>query len=256
MNVIILAAGVGSRLFPLTKDKPKCLIPIKGDKPLLRVQLDAIKHISPDKVIVVTGYRSNQIEEKIVEWQKHYSFPIIIEFNPFFNVSNNLASLYMARHYMDEDFIVVNGDDIFHKSVIEGLVNIKDDGIWMTISRKEKYDWDDMKIIEKDGRILKVSKKIPLEEANGESIGMILFRGKEREKFVRLLWEVMHDPEALNVFWLHAIQKAIDQGIPVKPYEVDRDKWAEMDFHPDLEFIYQHLTRFTTEKTVLENDEE
>ncbi len=256
MRVIILAAGMGSRLYPLTKDRPKCLVPIINNKPLLKVQLDAIKHISPEQVVVVTGYRSKQIEEKIKLWENEYPFEIVNIFNPFFSLSNNLASLYMARDKLDEDFILVNSDDIFHNSVIIGLSQIMEDGIWITISRKTKYDWEDMKIVEKEGFIRKISKEIPLEEANGESIGMVLFRGEARQRFVNTLIDVMHEPEALNAFWEYAVQKAIDRGVPAKPYIVDDDKWAEMDFHPDLEFIYQHLTSFLSEKSFLTENEE
>jgi len=244
MNVIILAAGKGTRLLPLTKDKPKCLIKLKNGKTLLEIQIDRIKQINPSNIVIVTGYKSSMIETYI---QTKYSKEdnINFEFNPFFEMSNNLASLYLVKTYFKtEDVIVINGDDIFSTSVIEGLANKSDEGVWVTISRKEKYDWDDMKVITEGNMIKQIGKNIPEQESNAESVGIVRFNGKERIKFYEILVDVMHEPEALNWFWLHAIQMYIDRGNKVFFYEIPEISWAEMDFHIDYKMINKFVEQF------------
>ena len=253
MYVIILAAGKGSRLMPLTKDRPKCLLELKEGKTLLQIQIEKIQTVNPKGIIVLTGYKSKMIEEFV---KKNYNKEdnIIIEFNPFFEISNNLATLYLAKSYfLKDDVIVINGDDIFTSEVIKGLAAINDEGIWATISRKNEYDWDDMKIITKGNIITHISKEIPLEEANGESVGMIKFNGKSRLVFYEVMVDVMHKPEALNWFWLHAIQEYINRGNNVYYYEIPRSSWAEMDFHVDYKSIKTYIEKYV--KTTINMDD-
>ena len=171
MKAIILAAGKGERLMPLTSDKPKSLLELKNGITLLESQLINIYKSGIKKVIVVTGYQTEKIESKVEFYSDKYNIDIKIIYNPFFDISNNLISLWQARHEMASDFIIINGDDIFKESVLSGLIKYdKNEIITMVIDRKKKYDLDDMKLIIKNEKILRVSKNIPLDEANGESI--------------------------------------------------------------------------------------
>ena len=256
MKVIILAAGKGTRLMPLTKDKPKCLIEIAPGRTLLETQLNALQHIEPSEVVVITGYRSAQIEEQVRLWQEQERYPmkITIVFNPFFDLSNNLASLYLARDFFTEDVIVVDGDDIYHRSVVEILSQVEEDGIWVCGSKKEKFEWEEMKLKIADERVVEISKEIPLEEANAESVGMVLFKGSHVALFKQVLHDIMHVPEALQWFWQAAIQESINRGYNVRPHYVPLEMWAEMDFHVDLELIQSKLEDYLRQSRVLQDD--
>ena len=97
MKILILAAGTGSRLLPLTRNTPKSLIDLGNGMTLLETQLEAIRPTGVAKVVIVTGYRSEQIEAKI---RHHEGFDFQIVYNPFFDVSNNLVSAWMAMPYL------------------------------------------------------------------------------------------------------------------------------------------------------------
>ena len=113
MKAIILAAGKGERLMPLTSDTPKSLLELENETTLLESQLITINKTAIDKVVIVTGYLTEKIESKVQRYSKEYNIDIQIIYNPFFDISNNLLSLWQARHEMESDFIIINGDDIF-----------------------------------------------------------------------------------------------------------------------------------------------
>ena len=94
MQAVILSAGQGRRLLPLTADRPKCLVDLHG-KTLLQWQLDALLAAGVGPVTVVTGYASDAVEAVIA---RHYAGqPIGVQYNPFFQVADNLGSCWIAR---------------------------------------------------------------------------------------------------------------------------------------------------------------
>lgn len=250
MRAIILAAGKGERLMPLTNNTPKSLLELANGTSVLESQLLSIHAADIRKVAIVTGYLTEQIEAKINKYSAEYGIEFQIIYNPFYDVSNNLISLWQAKHYMDEDFIIINGDDIFKDSVIKELnhqkVNAK---ICMVIDRKERYDQDDMKLIIEKDRILKIGKDLDEKDVNGESIGMIRVMGDGREWVVNCMERMVRKKENLHVFYLEMFQELINQGTGIGYYEVDANDWAEIDFHPDLEDIRKKI--FTFEKNWL-----
>ncbi|MAQ74086.1 MAG: nucleotidyltransferase [Candidatus Marinimicrobia bacterium] len=248
MKAIILAAGKGERLMPLTSDTPKSLLELENETTLLESQLITINKTAIDKVVIVTGYLTEKIESKVQRYSKEYNIDIQIIYNPFFDISNNLLSLWQARHEMESDFIIINGDDIFNDSVLLGLLeHDKNELITMVIDRKETYDEDDMKLIVENGRILEVSKKIPLNEANGESIGMIRVTGEAKGIMVDTMERMVRNKKNMQVFYLAMIQELINQGIVVGYHEISSKDWAEIDFHPDLEDIRKKISTFNKE---------
>jgi len=183
---------------------------------------------------MIMGYRADQIEAKLKEYRSDFNIEVV--YNPFFESSNNLVSVWMARHSFSDEFITINGDDILDASVIRELMKSAHP-ITMVTDIKDQYDQDDMKIISADGLVKRVSKKVPVEEANGESVGIIKFCGSGPGIYRDMLESMVRDPENLNVFYLKAIQNIIDAGHKVHFSQCDPTDWGEIDFHPDLEMI-------------------
>ena len=243
MRVIILAAGKGERLYPLTKNSPKSLLEVGGGKTVLESQLDHIALAGIMDVTIVTGYKTEQIEAKILGYG---DMSISICYNPFFATSNNLISAWMAVRQTNENFVLVNGDDVFKPHVLTGLIESRND-ITMVIDRKENYDEDDMKVITEEDRVFRVSKKIPAEDANGESIGMIFFRNKGHMIISETMEKMVRKKENMNIFYLAALQEIMDKGYAVNYFECSKDDWAEIDFHSDLSFIRQHIEKYAAD---------
>ena len=239
MRAIVLSAGRGERLKPLTDTLPKSLIEIQPGLPLVEAQMRSIAEAGNfSEVVFVTGYRASQLEDYL----SHCAYvPVSTVFNPFFDISNNLISLWLAIHKMDEPFVVINGDDLFSPKLLTDLHTESRD-ISMVISRKDHYDVDDMKVVIEGDHILKVGKNINLSEAQGESIGMIKFAGLGIDMLKAKLNWLVRNPENRNVFWLEAIQQLIDSNVEVNYVECSPREWAEMDFHVDLSHVRNRLT--------------
>ncbi len=240
MRAILISAGKGERLYPLTKNTPKSLLEVGNGLTLLETQLHSLSENNIKDIVIIVGYKAEQIEAKVKDYQGKLNIRTV--YNPFYDISNNLLSVWMGRHYMQDDFISINGDDIFSPIVLENLLKSKHD-ITMVIDQKDEYDEDDMKVIHKDGNILEVSKKIDSKKANGESIGMIKFINKGPKIYTDMLEQMVRDPENRNVFYLRAIQQIIDKGFKVNYSLCKETDWSELDFHPDLKLIRTYLSR-------------
>lgn len=236
MEVIILAAGRGERLMPLTIDTPKVLLPLWDGECILQKQLKVFEKIKEiNRVIVVTGYLGEKIEDKVKEWG--YGDFVTTVHNPFYKVSNNLISLWIGSLKSIEDIIVTNGDNMFKELVIRNLIDAGDSGVFLVVDEKESYDLDDMKVTIQDGRIVHVSKKIPLENTNAESTGIAKFAGDGKKKFEWAINMLVHNEEYLNKFWLEVFNFLAEHGENIEPVWIDEHDWQEMDIHSDKEII-------------------
>jgi choline kinase len=233
---------------PLTNNTPKSLLELANGRSVLESQLLSIHEVGIREVAIVTGYLTEQIEAKINKYSNEYGIKFQIIFNPFYDISNNLISLWHAKHYMEEDFIIINGDDIFKDSVIKGLINQEiSQQLCMVIDRKNSYDQDDMKLIIEKDNILKIGKELPKKEVNGESIGMIRVVGNGKRWVVNTMEKMIRQKKNMNVFYLEMFQELINQGTSIGYYEVEAMDWAEIDFHPDLEDIRKKIFMFDKE---------
>ncbi|MGI9488238.1 MAG: sugar phosphate nucleotidyltransferase [Geminicoccaceae bacterium] len=239
MKALILSAGQGSRLLPLTADTPKCLLPI-GPLNLIEWQLQSLAACGVDKVVVVTGYGSEQVDAALDRWRQP-GLAIKTVFNPFFNVADNLASCWLARQEMNSDFLILNGDTLFEPDVLKTVLASPSAPITITIDRKSCYDSDDMKVQVEGDRLLAVGKVLSAEITNGESIGMLLFRENGPELFADMLDQFMHTPEGLKTWYLRVIDRLAKTGA-VKVASIEGKAWGEVDFLEDLERARQMVT--------------
>jgi choline kinase len=235
MKAVILSAGKGTRMMPLTANTPKCLIDIGKGKTVLESQLDVLSACGFTEVYVVAGYRLEQVRAKIASYRGG-NMKIRIIHNPFYATTNNIISLWLALPYVNGEFISVNGDDIFKGSVIQSLLAAEGD-IAMTIDRKEAYDSDDMLVVTEGELVRHVGKDLDRNQANGESVGIIRYRDRGVSMLDETLNLMLREEANHQRFYLSALQQIMNRGFPVSACEVDSKDWAEIDFHPDVEEV-------------------
>lgn len=229
-RAIILSAGQGSRLLPLTQDKPKCLISFSG-KPLIAWQIDALRAAGIEEVAVVTGFHTEQVEAVLAALPGIRTRTI---FNPFYHVADNLGSCWMARGEMMEDFIILNGDTLVSPEIVRALIDGATAPITVTIDVKPSYDDDDMKVHRDGDRLLAIGKRLSAEDANAESIGMLAFRGDGPALFRERIDAMMRTSEGVKLWYLRAID-GIAKDTTVGTVSIEGLPWAEVDFPQDVE---------------------
>ena len=243
MKIIILAAGKGERLFPLTKNTPKPLIDLGDGETLLEKQLKSLSESKViDEVIIVIGYLYEQVESKLKNFETKLKIRTL--YNPFYEMSNNLITLWLSKYEMNEDFLITNGDNLYTNDVVSDLVNMTNDGIYVTICYRDNLGEDDMKVIlDENKKILRVSKEI--EKSNVESIGLVKVQGdKYRKIYQEVLEQLARDKVYLNKFWLETFNVLAEKGVEIHSFEIDKDKWREVDFHFDLKDLRELIKNF------------
>ncbi len=232
MKAIILSAGQGKRLLPLTSEVPKCLLPI-GGKTLLEHQLDALADCGVNQVTVVVGYGAEKVEE-LVEQCSSGSQKVETFLNAEYAVSDNLVSCWKVREKMAGDFLLINGDTLFEPAILERLLQTPRHEVTVTVSHKDEYDADDMKVQLDGSRLLQIGKTLAPEEVNAESIGMILFREEGPSWFCQAMEQALRE-EAARKRWYLSVINELAQVKPVWTCSVAGLSWAEIDYPADLE---------------------
>ncbi|MGB0909603.1 MAG: NTP transferase domain-containing protein [Nitrospirales bacterium] len=239
MKTIILSAGQGRRLLPLTAENPKCLLQI-GGKSLLEWQLQELKKCGIDEVSVVVGYGADKVEG-LLHRQGHTSWVSTL-YNPFYAVADNLGSCWVARHEMSEEFILLNGDTLFESKIPQQLCASPSHPVTLVTDSKGTYDADDMKVIVQGEKLAKVGKTIPIRETHGESIGMMIFRGDGPSIFRQAIEQALRRPESLKKWYLSIIDELAQQGF-VWTSSIKGMGWGEIDSAADLDHAHTLVER-------------
>jgi choline kinase len=231
-RVLILGAGQGSRLLPLTEDLPKCLLDLSG-RCMLEWQLRALAQNGVREAVVVTGFRADLVEDAL----RGFDIPGISVrtlFNPFYKVADNLASCWMARAELHGDCLILNGDTLFEPAIARRLLDAPDAPITVTIDRKAEYDSDDMKVETEGDRLRAIGKALRAERVNGESIGFLRFNAEGARTFVDELERTMRTAGGTGLWYLSAINRLAEAGVDVRTCSIESLQWGELDFPADL----------------------
>jgi HAD superfamily hydrolase (TIGR01450 family) len=229
MKAIILAAGIGSRLRPMTNEKPKTLVKV-NNKPMLGHIIDALFLNGIRDVIVCTGFQSNQI----VNYCKN-NYPLInfifVE-NKDYEDTNNMFSLFLARAYLNDDILLMNADLVFDSDIIKGLINEKGTAVAVDVGR---YMEESMKVVLGDGTIRNISKKITKEASYGCSIDVYRI-SKEDAKFLSLEMEdIIENKKDKNQWTEVMLDNLFSSGkVMARPFDIKNMRWYEIDNYEDL----------------------
>ena len=230
MKAIILSAGQGRRLMPLTSNMAKCSLTLHGTS-ILEWQLSQIAQCDIDEVIVVTGFAYERVDAIVdsVDFIKVRTLH-----NPMYAHTDNLGTCWEARSEMDGPFVLMNGDTLFEAAVLQRLLESdKRYPITLATDHKPNFDLDDMKIIADGDRLLKVSKQLDISLVGGESIGLMVFNEAGAEVFTEKLEEMMDQSNALKLWYLSAIDQLASDGLAgICP--IDGLSWCEDDDAADF----------------------
>ncbi|MET0181046.1 MAG: phosphocholine cytidylyltransferase family protein [Novosphingobium sp.] len=244
-HAILLSAGQGSRMLPLTAERPKCLIDFSG-RSLLAWQIEMLARGGVKRIDVVTGFMTDMVDEAIAAITDP-RVEIATRFNPFYKVADNLGSCWIARDAMEGDFLILNGDTLVGEDIVARVQQGGDWPITVTVDVKDRYDSDDMKVARDpqhpNGRLARIGKTLTPEETNAESIGFLAFRGEGAALFREAVRAAMRTPEGVQHWYLKVIDSLAPSG-KVGTLSIEGLGWAEVDFLNDIELATKLTDRW------------
>ena len=232
-HAILLSAGQGSRMLPLTAERPKCLIDFSG-RSLIAWQVEMLARGGVKRIDVVTGFMTDLVDAELAAIRDP-RVTITSRFNPFYKVADNLGSCWIAREAMEGDFLILNGDTLVGEDIVERVQAGNHWPVAVTVDVKPAYDSDDMKVNRSpDGRLNKIGKTLTAAETNAESIGFLAFRGEGAALFRNAVRAAMRTPQGVEHWYLKVIDSLAPTG-KVGTLSIEGLGWGEVDFLNDIE---------------------
>lgn len=231
-HAIILAAGQGSRLLPLTVEMPKCLIEV-GGKTILSHQLDALLSVGVESFTIVTGYRAGQIEREAYHLARS-GMKIETLFNPFWAAASSIGSVWIARERLRRPFLLLNGDTIFDPTLLSGALAGCSPGISLLVEAVGTPEEDDMRVVVSGGVVRRVAKGLPLHEARHRSLGVIASSSADGSLYLEALDRELRSGTGVQSFH-HAVIDEIARTESVCAAEVGDGFWQEIDRPEDID---------------------
>jgi len=241
MKAVILSAGQGKRLSPLTADNPKCLLNIEG-RTIIEWQIGELAKGGIDQVAVVTGYLADRVEQLLA--RRYDPRRVRVIYNPTYSWADNLFSCWVARYEMSQEFVLLNGDTLFEAAVLDRLLEAPFHPVTVVTHKKSHYDADDMKVSLDGDRLVNIGKKLASDQIDAESIGMILFREKGPVVFRRALDNAMGEPSASKKWYLSVIAR-MARSMPVWTFAANGLQWCEVDYPADLKKAHKVVRTFS-----------
>jgi choline kinase len=227
---VILAAGVGSRLRPLTDDKPKALVPVSGRSILARA-IESLLPFGIERLVIATGYREDAIARAVSD----LPIDVVLVPNPDYATTQNSVSLALCRAAVEGlPFFRLDGDVVFDPAVLERLSAI-DAPLVAAVDRGRMLDAEAMKVrLTPDSRdVTAFGKEIPLSESGGESIGIELLSVEGARRVFDGLDRARSSGET-GLYYEDVYSRLIGEGLSVAAADVTGITWCEIDSSEDL----------------------
>jgi choline kinase len=239
---VILSAGMGTRLMPLTKEIPKPLLEVNG-RTLLERMIKNLMNEGIKEFIVIVGYHKERVEELAPQLEDKYSISITIIENEKYDVTNTSVSTYLASKFIEEnrkdDFILINGDNVVDPEIITRIAerentslivdNYKDlnEESFKLIIDNETFN-EDKSIA--NGTIKEIGKEIDIASSTGEFIGVSKVVKDDIPTFNSILEELMDEDEQNYYDFAY---KKLSTISPIDFVLTNGLKWTEIDDHND-----------------------
>jgi choline kinase len=230
---LVLAAGTGRRLFPLTADLPKTLLEIAEDRTVLDLVLGNLSAAGIEDVAIVTGFASDQIEQRVPALERRHGVRLELIHNDRALEWNNAYSLWLARETFGEGVVLVNGDTVHPPSIEDTLLAARGPAVLLAIDREKPLGDEQMKVLlGADGSVRRISKGIAANTAAGEYIGVSVIEPVAADGLgpaLEATWR--RDP---GLYYEDGFQEFADRGGAIHGVPIGAVEWVEIDDHDDL----------------------
>lgn len=237
MKAIILAAGVGSRIKPLTDNCPKSLLKV-GSKTILGRMLCRLKTCGITQVVFVLGYLEDQIRDYVTSQFPDIDATFVV--NDAFATTNTGYSLMLAlRQTRDATIVKFDADVVFDEQILRRIID-SNHQTCLCIDKHIQLDAEEIKVtVDDNNRVEKVSKSVPPTEAIGESIGIEKISGSITTTLLAQLEEAMGDPACHQEYYEASYERLIATGTPFHTVDISDLNWVEIDTKEDYALAHE-----------------
>jgi choline kinase len=230
---MVLAAGAGQRLQPLTDALPKTLLPVDGDRTILDVALGNFAAVGLEEAVIVTGFAAERIDQRLRELEDRHGLRIATLFNAKALEWNNAYSLWCAREHFARGVLLANGDTVHPASVEETLLGARGTELVLAVDQEKPLGEEEMKVhVTADGLLDRIHKSLEPSTAHGEYIGVTLIEPEAAEPLADALKATFErDPQ---LYYEDGFQELADRGGRVGIAPIGSVEWVEVDDHRDL----------------------
>jgi choline kinase len=229
MKAVILAAGVGKRLWPVTQHRPKCLIEF-GGRSLLRRYLDALAGVGIPQAVIVVGYKQDLIRAHVGSGVSGVAVRYLV--NDDFQ-RGSIGSLWKARPELNEDVLIMDADVLFHRDILRRLV-ASSAATALLLDETVKQQGEECMAVVHGARVVSLSKRIPDRyDLAGEGVGFLKVRAADCPSLVASLkahidrgeWQMEYEDGLQEFFADVRVGYERIGGLP----------WTEIDFQEDID---------------------
>jgi choline kinase len=231
---MVLAAGAGRRLGEDTAELPKTLLPVDGDRTILDVALANFASVGLAEAVIVTGFASERIDERLEELSERHGLRLDTVFNPKALEWNNAYSLWCAREHFGRGVLLANGDTVHPSSVLESLLSGRNgDDLVIALDQAKTLGEEEMKVhLTDEGLLDAINKSLDPATAAGEYIGVTLIEPHAAGLLAEALQATFErDPQ---LYYEDGIKEFADRGGRVRGAAIGEVAWVEVDDEGDL----------------------
>src|SRR3954465_1764532 len=231
---MVLAAGAGRRLGEDTADLPKTLLPVDGDRTILDVALGNFASAGLAEAVIVTGFASGRIDERLPELSERHGLHLSTVFNAKALEWNNAYSLWCAREEFGRGVLLANGDTVHPSSVEESLLSGRNgDDLVIALDQAKTLGEEEMKVhLTDEGLLDAINKSLDPVTAAGEYIGVTLIEPHASGLLADALQATFErDPQ---LYYEGGFQEFADRGGKVRGAAIGEVAWVEVDDDTDL----------------------
>ncbi len=239
MKAVILTAGRGTRISRHIDDKPKCTVPLDGKTTLIEYSVAALRRKGINDIVIVLGYRGTVIRELLGDRGIQYRT------NPFYDVTNSIASLWFARDVLANNpaaagrFLLMNGDVYLSEEALDVILSEKREPVlFYDVTRRAEADY---KFLCEGERLVKYGKELSLAETSGEYVGCATFGSGFVDAFRERLEQLIASQQ--HSLWWENVLYSMAADRPIIARDVGGAFWGEVDYIEDYERIMEHYRR-------------
>jgi len=234
MKAVILCAGRGIRLLPLTQDTPKCLLKF-GSKTLLEYTIENFKYAGIEEILLVTGFKEEDILELVK--RRGYSHINFIT-NHNYLTTNTAYSLNLALKHMENDFILINGDVLFDRTIFTDLLRHPQKNC-VVVDNSIDLRTEEVKVITTNGRISQIGKDLDPAKCSGEAIGINKISG-ETISALSQEFDVLEQKGELKHFFEKGFDLLAHKAVNIGILQTKK-LWTEIDTLDDFNYAKNEI---------------